>query len=58
MSSKKNKIKAIRFQRGDIIPLILVDDMDVHLEKDKRIHRKILELLSKFRNATEYSVSM
>lgn len=43
----------MRFQRGDIIPLIFVDDVVVHLEKDKRIYRKILELQSKFSNATE-----
>lgn len=37
MTSKKKEIKATRFQKEDIILLIFVDDMTVHLEKDKRI---------------------
>lgn len=48
----------MRFKKGDILPLIFVDGMAVHLEKDKRIYRKILELLSKFSNAPEFTVSM
>lgn len=38
----------MRFQKGYSIPLTFADDVVVYLEKDKRIYRKILELLSKF----------
>lgn len=48
----------MRFQKEDLALLIFVDDMIMHLEKDKRIIEKLLESLSKLSNATEYDTSV
>lgn len=44
--SKKIQIKAIIFQKKDIILLVFVDDMIVHLEKTKEFIENLFESLT------------
>ena len=55
---KNKQIKGIQIEEEEVKLLLFADDMILHIENIKDATKKLLELISEFRNVVEYKINI